>query len=180
MEWREDIKHWERGAEVLPPPTLIQDMTVTDIAVLLNIPADEMLRRIKENGYVITNTDVTFIALAEQNNTTPEKLSNDIMSDEELQLFSGLRGSGGAGIGRGSTGAQIGGVEQSGAGTGVVKNYGRKSVRELCMEIGISVDEGIKRLQIYDIKAEPNDRIKALADKYNLIPSDIAKYLEKK
>ena len=180
MDWREDIKHSERGAEILPPPTLIQDMTITEIAVLLNIPADEMLRRIKEKEYVINNIDVTFIALAEQNNTTPEKLSNDIMSNEELQLFYGLRGGGGSGIGRGSTGAQIGGVERSGAGTEVGRNYGRKSVRELCVEAGISVDEGIKRLQTYGIKAEPDERIRVLADRYNLIPSDIAKYLEKK
>jgi len=182
MDWREDIKHSERGAEVLPPPSLIQDMTITDIAVLLNIPADEMLRRIKDNGYVINNTDLTFIALAEQNNTTPEKLSNDIMSNEEIQLFYGLRGGGGSGVGRGSTGAQTGSVKRGGADTEVSRNpgYGRKTIKELCEEAGITVVQGLENLKSNGIDAVANDRVKSLAAKYDLRPVDIAQYLAKK
>jgi len=166
MEWREDIKHWERGAEISPPPSHVQDMTITEIAGLLNIPVEEMLHRIEKNGYVIEDAGVTLAVLAEQNNTTSEKLSSNIMDEEELQLFSGSGGGRGAGYSQTDTASG--------------RNYGRKTVGELCMETGINVDEGIKKLQNYGIKAKSNDRIRDLAAKYNLIPSDIARYLEKK
>ncbi|MFC1565115.1 DUF4405 domain-containing protein [candidate division KSB1 bacterium] len=184
MEWREDIKQSERVVETAPPIPHTEDMTINEIASLLNMQVDEMLDNIKAKGYDINDTAITLALLAEQNNTTPEKIYTEIVGENQLQSFSGSGGGEGSGLGRKSIEERseiLKNENKSGSRyAGESPGYGRKTIKELCAEAGIPVEKGIANLKSKGIDAKAGDRVRNLATKNNLRPSDIALYLEKK
>ncbi|MCP4725591.1 MAG: DUF4405 domain-containing protein [bacterium] len=183
MDWREDLKQGDQIMESPPPIPHTEDMTISEIAELINMPEDEIIETINEKGYEIEDSDVTLSVIAEKNNTTPEKLYSEIVGEEFPQLVPG-RGGGGEGLGRRSTKERSEILEEE-HGTGSIDiggnpGYGRKSVKELCAEAGITLEQGIENLKSHGVKARANDRIRNIATKNNLRPSDVARYLEKK
>jgi len=69
-------------------------------------------------------------------------------------------------------GSGLGQGQRSGTGA-VGGGYGRMTVRQLCDQYGVSVSDGLKRLESQGIKANSGDRVRAVADKHNLRPSQI-------
>ncbi|MFC1563487.1 DUF4405 domain-containing protein [candidate division KSB1 bacterium] len=184
MDWRENLKQRDQIMESPPPLPHTEDMTITEIANLTNMPLDEIIKNIKEKGYEIKDENVTLAALTEENNTTPEEFYNEIIDKEYQDTITVLGRGGGGGSGRKSIEerSEISEEEHGtgSQGTGRSPGYGRKTIRQLCSEAGISVEKGIENLRSHGVNAGANDRVRELATKYNLRPSDVARYLEKK
>ncbi len=181
VELRGSIKDRGQAVKTAPPLPHTEDMTITDIAALINIPVEKILKNVKEKGFSIIDSGITLGSLAEQNSTTPEKLYSDIVDKENQQPVLDY-GGGGSGLGRKSTKerTEILKKEQNPDNSGIRRwtGYGRKTISQLCREAGITTEQGIKNLKIHGIKARTKDRVKDLAVNNNVRPSDIARYLK--
>ncbi|MFC1731625.1 DUF4405 domain-containing protein [candidate division KSB1 bacterium] len=188
VEWREEWKRRDSIVETTPPLPHTEDMTLTSIAALIDIPVEEMCEILRGKGYEIEDTGLPLSQLAELNNTTPEILYTEIIGEGNVTAVSQSLGEGGAGLGRMSIEERERILEQEPehepehpvSQLGGSPGYGRKTVRELCIEAGIPVEQGIQNLMANGISARSNDRIRDLAAAYNIRPSAILQYLEKK
>ncbi|MFC1557564.1 hypothetical protein ACFL5L_06235, partial [candidate division KSB1 bacterium] len=112
----------------------------------------------------------------------------EIIGEGNVTAVSQSLGEGGAGLGRMSIEERERILEQEPehepehpvSQLGGSPGYGRKTVRELCIEAGIPVEQGIQNLMANGISARSNDRVRDLAAAYNIRPSAILQYLEKK
>ncbi len=78
MDWRASIKKGSNIVQIKPPLQDTDKMSLSEIAIVMNIPLSEVVRHIKEDGYSIRDTTITLQQLAELNNVSPEQLYLDI------------------------------------------------------------------------------------------------------
>ncbi|MFC1553626.1 DUF4405 domain-containing protein [candidate division KSB1 bacterium] len=78
MDIRGDIKSGDSKLTVIPPSTYTKETTINELAVIVKMPAKEILYELKEKGYIVVDPDDKFSLLAEKNNISPEKLFMEI------------------------------------------------------------------------------------------------------
>jgi len=78
MEWREVIKKRTGIVTISPDIPYTEEMSLSEISKLLDIPVRETIQRIKDKGYIIDESGITLDQIAEWNNTSTEKLFSEI------------------------------------------------------------------------------------------------------
>ncbi len=145
-DWNEDIKdHWET-ASAQPPVAHAEEWTLSQMAENRGLELDAMVARLKENGYVVSDTSKTIKSIAEENNVSPDALFGRISPPRS------------------------GGGESHGQGVGM----GRKTLAEYCEQHGIPVPDALDRLSAAGITADAGQTMRAIADAVGMTPADVA------
>jgi hypothetical protein len=134
-----------------PPAPHAELWTLSKLADTARIPLDQALANLKQAGMAPSSPDVTLAALAEHHKVTPQEVYRAAIRD--------------------ATPAPVPLVEGSG--------LGRRSVREVCEQVNLSVSAGLERLRQQGIEAAPASTIRELATRSGRRPIDIVTLLQR-
>ena len=139
MNVGETLKDSWAESKVDVPIAHAELMSLRDFAEKIQVPPDELLNSLNLKGYTVKNTEQTLGEIAEQNNTSPDKLYEAMKSGEaQPTLPKTIEGSG----------------------------LGRKTLETISAEQGLSIDEVLSRLKQKGISAQPGDKLKDVANEH--------------
>lgn len=149
MEYGESLKN---GWEVNGPPSPVAHaelLTVEQLSLkYLSVNPDTVLRLIREDGWKVSGSQQTLAQIGEFNQITPSELYNRILA---------------------KTKSNIKNVD-----TGLpVQGIGRKTVKELSVELGKDVQVILRQLEAAGIKASSEDKIRAVAENAGISPVEL-------
>ena len=144
---------WEESKAVAAPVRQAQELSLQEFAARIQTPVDQILSALKSKGYKVRDTQQTLGEIAQQNNTSPDKLYEAMTSE-------GVKPS----------------APQAIEGTGL----GRKTLDTICSEKDLSIDEVLSRLKEKGIEAKASDRIRDIAGRYEKTPMEIFANIEGK
>ncbi|UCG65488.1 MAG: DUF4405 domain-containing protein [Deltaproteobacteria bacterium] len=121
-------------------------LSLQDFATRIQVPVDQLLDSLKSKGYKVRDTQQTLGEIAQQNNTSPDKLYEAMKS---------------------------GGVKPTVPKTIEGSGLGRKTLKTISSEQGLSIDEVLSRLKQKGISAQPGDRLKDVANKHEKSPLEL-------
>lgn len=147
MDWNAGIKaYWERTSEPAPYAHA-EESTLEAFARNVDVPLETVLARLSAQGYRVTDTSVTVGDLAAQHGVAPSFLFRVM---------------------------QAKGTPARGGGSGEhARGLGRKTLKQVCDEHRIPVDEAIARLRDKGVDAHANDRLRALAEQLGSTPGGV-------
>jgi hypothetical protein len=148
MAFGESLKDSWSTQSSEPPIPHAEEQSLSKFAQTINLPKETLVSNLESKGIKIKNDSITIGELSKNNNLTPNELYK-IVSE--------------------TTGKSINSQQQ-----GQGKGYGRKTISQICSEADLTVEEGINRLKLAGYIAEKNEKLKDVAARYNLAPSDIA------
>jgi len=125
-------------------------LSLQDFATRIQVPVDQLLDSLKSKGYKVRDTQQTLGEIAQQNNTSPDKLYEAMKS---------------------------GGVKPTIPNTLEGSGLGRKTLETVCSEQGISLEEALSRLKQKGIKADPDNTLKQIAAKHGKTPVEVYKIM---
>lgn len=131
------------GKETEPPVPHAEGLTLAQLADTTKQPLDQMLSTLARAGVREASAEITVGELATRNSLTPQ------------QLY---------GRARATAGPMPVNVEAG---------LGRKSVQQVCEELGLDVNEGLRRLQAAGLEARADDTMKAIAGNHGRTPHDV-------
>lgn len=137
-----------RGAE--PPVAHAEAMPLPALAEAAKVPLEQGVENLRAAGVRVEGHETTLARLARQTGRTPQ------------QLFVVFRGSqAGAPAARPASGG----------------GYGRRTVSDVCAELGITVDEGLARLREAGVEASPVTALRDLVDPQGRSPHELLEVL---
>jgi hypothetical protein len=125
-------------------------LSLQDFATRIQVPVDQLLDSLKSKGYKVRDTQQTLGEIAQQNNTSPDKLYEAMKS---------------------------GGVKPTIPNTLEGSGLGRKTLETVCSEQGMSLEEALSRLKQKGIKADPDNTLKQIAAKHGKTPVEVYKIM---
>ncbi|MCK5087541.1 MAG: DUF4405 domain-containing protein [Melioribacteraceae bacterium] len=153
MDIGEEITDSWSNEENEPPIPHAERLTIAEFAKAIDMSTNKLEKILTENGYSVKDTLRTMEELAAEYNVRPNEIYNIVKLPANKNVQS------------------AGGIYQAGSG------FGRKKLSEIFSVNNISWDEGLEILKINGIKVESDGKVKDIAEKNNLIPSDIIKAL---
>lgn len=135
---------WEKGA-VKAPVSRSESKTLQEFAGSIQVPVEQMTGILKSRGYAIENNQQKIEEIAKANQTSPSKLY------EELQA-----------------GGAVPVAPKTGEGSGL----GRKSLKVVAEEQGLSLEQVLSRLKALGVEAQPDDRLRDVAGKLGKTPTE--------
>ncbi|MBN2092097.1 DUF4405 domain-containing protein [candidate division KSB1 bacterium] len=155
--WNEEIKdYWSNKAESQPPIPHAEELTVTEFCEKVNVSLEKFTQKMQERGWKFDGPDQKLKDIAEQNGISPADIY------KELQLKSAME--------QGHDALEAAGIH----GTG----WGRKTVEQVCEELGIEIEVAQKRLADAGILVETGQNIKDIASKHNLKPLEVVNLIQ--
>jgi hypothetical protein len=146
IDWGERIKdYWERTSAPAPYAHA-EESTVAEFAEVLGMSPDELAEQLKAKGFEVSDFSMTVDQLARQHGVSPDKVFEAF---PEPDLASARRGL------------------MQGAG------YGQKTLKEVCDESGIELNQAIAVLERNGIAAKGSDTLKSLAAQAGVRPRDL-------
>jgi len=115
----------------------------------MEITLSSAVEKLTSEGYKIEEPKKTLKEIASENEISAQHLYKIIIGDSHKNRG---RGYGGRGYGGG---------------------FGRKTLKDVCSEIGIPLNVGISRLKEEGIDATENETVRDIASKYQLSPADL-------
>ncbi len=188
VNYRGNLKHEDGIVYIAPPIPHAEDLRLSEFADMLRLPLENIENDLKSEGFQVSGVDATLFEIASANETSPEKLYYLIFEKETFgeaglpEISRKVRGADDNGL----TNNRLNGYSGKRQGTGLnhnrkAKYYGRKTIKQLCIDAGIGLEKGIDILKSSGIgDIEQNDRVRDVAGKYGLRPSDISRYLERR
>ena len=141
---------WEHK-EDRPPVAHAEMLTVKEFAETINQPLDNVISRLKENGYTPTDSDQTIESLADKYNISPNKIS--ILVKEELG-------------------------ESPSSGKGVGSGYGKMDFKKLTRELGLTLEKAKLMLKEAGItKVKENQTLREIGMANGASPREVFKIL---
>jgi hypothetical protein len=147
MALGESAKNGWVPPEAEPPLPHAELMTLEKLAAATALPLEAVLRNLEASGIDGAAPGITLAAIASRAGLTPQ------------QVYVKLRGS------NAPAGQTTGG------------GYGRRTVGEICRQLGVPVEEGLRRLRRAGIEANEGDTMRALAERAGKNPHDLAQLL---
>jgi len=141
---------WEESeAEV--PIVHAELMSLQEFTEKIKVPLEQAIDALKAKGYQVKDAQQTLGEIAEQHNTSPDKLYEAMKSE---------------------------GVKPTVPKTIEGSGLGKKSIEAICAEKGLSLDEALLRLKENGIEAKASDTLKDIAGKHGKAPMDIYNIIE--
>jgi len=172
----EDIKNfWEETGPVVPYAHA-EDSTIGEFAANMDLPLDEVTRRLQERGFQVDSTDLVIADVAEAHDMTPDQLFQ-AMTRRGNGNGNGNGGNGGGngnGGGRGAGRGGAGGVGGSGGGGGM----GQRTLQTICDTEGIALDNAIAILREHGIEAKGEDTMRTVAHDHGVTPYDVIAWFQ--
>ena len=139
MSVGESLKESWEESKAGTPIAQGEQLSLQDFATKIQVPVDQLLDSLRSEGYEVENAEQTLEEIAEQNNTSPDKLYEAMKSgDVQPTLPRTTQGSG----------------------------LGRKTLEAISAEQGLSIDEVLSRLKQKGISAQPGDKLKDVASEH--------------
>lgn len=151
---------WET-VEDEPPVPHTELLTLSELAKQLSYSSvDEITRKLDIHKIKFENTDKqTLQEIAHSNNTTPDKIYEEITGNHSSQSIKSGDRSRGNGSGQGSVGGGRG--------------AGRKTIESFAADNKVSVEKVLLVLTENNIKAEKGQTLREISDNNNIPPRDI-------
>jgi len=151
MEFGDSVTDsWEDGLNK-PPIPHAEDLTITEMADLLGRPVESLISTIQSNNIEVGDSNTIMKDLARENNRSPNEVYQFFQVEAQQKHL----------------------LNKKSRGTG----WGRKTIRRTCEEMGINETKALNNLGSKGIKANSTMKIKELALKYNMRPSEIVDIL---
>lgn len=146
MTFGESVKDSWSTYNTEPPIPHAEEQSIVKFAETIRIPTDKLISQLSLKGIKIENESLSISEISRQNNIAPSDIYKIVRetSDKPENISTEGRG------------------------------YGRKTIEQICSELKVSPEEGLKRLRTKGINADKEDKLKDVAAKNNLVPSDIA------
>jgi hypothetical protein len=145
----EDIKdYWDRVTEQQQAPIPhAEDMPLTELASLIDMPVEDLLSTLREKGFVIDSSSMTLAELAGGAGLAPSDIYALVLPQEKH--------------------AEPAPPESTGRG------LGRMTVDQFCESEGLSVQAVIAALRRQGVKANPNSSLRQLAQSRQMRPGEL-------
>ena len=187
IQWNDDIKdYWEAKSALAPMPHA-EDLTIAQLAEVIDMPLEQVTERLKEAGVKVPNPSVDIKDLAATHNTTPSELFAIIRPESRGIVGGDVYGigrGGGRGLGQGAgQGAGLGGGQGSGLGSGqgsglgAGQGYGRMTAQQCCESVTIPLEQGLTRLRNAGIEAAGHEQLRIIADRSGKKATDIVQII---
>ena len=141
---------WEEN-EVDTPVAHGELLSLEEFAYSLRVPIEQIVDALKSQGYRVKGDQQPLASIAEENNTSPDKLYEAIK-------VAGLKPE----------------VPKSLEGTGM----GKKTLEMIGVEKGLPLEEVLARLKTHGIEAKPTDTLKDIAGNAGKTPIEIYNLIE--
>ena len=153
MDLGEYIKEsWEENkADV--PVSHAELLNIKEFSEIINVPPEQILEILESKGYRVKDFQQTLGDIAEENNTSPDKLYEEI-----------------------KTGGAKPHIPAMTKGSGL----GKKSLEQICAERGLSLDQVLERIRQKGVEASPDDRFNEVAKKLGITPMEVFHIIEGK
>ncbi len=153
MDLGEYIKEsWgESKADV--PVSHAELLNIKEFSEIINVPPEQILEILESKGYKVKDFQQTLGDIAKENNTSPDKLYEEI---------------------------KTGGVKPDIPATIKGSGLGKKSLEQICAERGLSLDQVLERLRQKGVEASPDDRLSDAAKKLGITPMEVFHIIEGK
>lgn len=139
----EQAKNSWATPETEPPLPHAEGFTLVRLSEVTKQPVEDMLASLRQSGIGDATPESTVGALAAQHALTPQ------------QVYVKLR------------------LPAPPASLAVEQGLGRKSVAQVCQQLGLGQAEGLRRLEAAGIHASPGATMKELANEYGRTPHDL-------
>ncbi|MDD2306177.1 MAG: DUF4405 domain-containing protein [Prolixibacteraceae bacterium] len=150
-EW--STESWETKDET-PPIPHAEILTLRELAgKYIPMSADSILMAIKQNGLNADSVGQTILTISELNHITPAKLYSIISPEQSIDSIK----------------------PQS---TPSFQGFGRKTIAEISKELGKDVNDVIRILEKNGIKANPEDKLKSVAEIAEMTPLEIMEIIK--
>jgi hypothetical protein len=133
-----------------PPVPHAEAWTVAKFAETTKIPVEQATSNLQKAGIEVASQDTTLLDLARRHNMTPQ------------EVYVAARGT--------ATPAHVPLAEGGG--------FGRKTVQQLCEQVGVPAESGVQRLRAAGIDATTSSNIRELATRYGKAPFEVARIIE--
>ncbi|MBN1124138.1 MAG: DUF4405 domain-containing protein [Sedimentisphaerales bacterium] len=150
--------HWETPAAQGPIPHA-ELLPLNELADKADIPLETLLSNLKTAGIEVPSNDVIFGTLAKSNNLSPNQLYSLATGKMERGSGQGRGGHGGGGLGG-----------QTGGGS---RGFGRMTLKQVCSDEGINLDQAINTLKKAGIEVPQDATLRQIADEAGKLPHDI-------
>jgi hypothetical protein len=193
LVWNENIKNsWDSTEQRAPIPHA-ELLTLTELSEQVSdVSLETILTNLKSQGIEVKSSEVVLGDLAEAHNMTPVHLYDIALGHDGPRRGQGHGGSGQGGERRGGGGRGFGGpggrTEQHGdtqVDTGAeheqggnIQGFGRMTLNSYCNQMGMDVNEAVKKLNDAGFKASPDMTMRSIADTTGVQPSEIRPLLE--
>ena len=153
MEIGEHFKEGWEESKVISPVRQAQSLSLKEFAETIKVPVEQITEILKTSGYAFESTQQTVEEIANANNISPNKLYQDI---------------------------QAGGAKPAPPQTVTGSGMGKKSLKAVCEEQGLSLEAVLSRLKEQGIAAKPDDRLRDVATKLGKTPNETLNILKGK
>jgi hypothetical protein len=151
MNLGQNLKDSWSAQSIEPPVPHAEELTIHKFAATINMDYGALENKLASKGIKITSDSASIKEISNQNGISPSQFYNYVKESFGKSISS----------------------------TGEGREYGRKTVQQLCAEFHISVDEGLNKLKLNGISASKNDNIKEIASRNNMLPYQIAGILSR-
>lgn len=181
IQWNDDIKDYWEARSAAPPVPHAEDLSIEELASTVDMPLEEVIALLKDAGVEVDDASVKVNDVAIAHGTVPSELFAVIRPESR-----GVVGGGGHGVGRGGggygssgrgrgqgagQGRSLGSGQDSTLGEGL--GLGRITVLQCCESRGVSLAQGLERLEEAGIVATGSETLKAIADRSGKRPTEI-------
>ncbi|MCP4075332.1 MAG: DUF4405 domain-containing protein [Gammaproteobacteria bacterium] len=164
--WVIDLNGWLKGAwvtspELEPPYGHAEESSLAGISRKIRLDINKITAHLDESGIQFSGKKDTLDNIARNNGTTPMAIY------EMIKIFKLPEKK------TGSKKLSAEEIEDKYSGTGL----GRKTITEICAEIGIPLEVGLKKLMDNGVEATGKDKARPISEKYDKTPIDLMKIL---
>lgn len=146
ITWNETIKgSWEKSDEQAPIPHA-ELLSLEELSSKVGVDLDTVMARLEAKGIVIESSESTVRELADEHGLSPLQLYNIAIGERRP-----------AGNGRSTHG----------------RGMGRKTLRQVCADEGLDLTIAIEKLRAADVEADADERIREIATRTGLRPSEL-------
>jgi len=131
-----------------PPVPYAELMTLKEFAQKIDISLEEVMKKLKSKGVKIEDETLLIKEIAKQNRLSPQQLY-EMIKPKNVKTQNGTAG----------------------------KGYGKKTLKQVCKELNISVDIARIKLRENGIQVKENETLREISSKHNMRPSDIVDIL---
>ena len=150
LGWGERIKdYWERTSAPAPYAHA-EESTLAEFAENVGVPPDQLAKQLTENGFEVSDLSMTVGELARKHGVSPNEVFDAL---PEVRVPAPGRGL----------------LPRSG--------YGQKTLKEVCDETGIELNQAIADLERNGITARGTDTLKSLAAQAGMRPPELVDIL---
>jgi len=149
MDLGGQIKESWAVSKKAPPIAHAELMTLKEFAQKINVSLEEVTKKLKSKGIKIEDETLLIKEIAKQNKMSPEQLY-EIIKPKNVKTQNEAAG----------------------------KGYGKKTLKQTCKELNISVDIAKTKLKENGIQAKEGETLKEISSKYNMRPTDIVDMLK--